>query len=79
VDGLVKGGRAEGARLAARAGRAWAAHVVALGAVGRRNELAERERKMRDVIPDAHGTQALSPRMSLPIADMLMRPVVNSP
>ena len=63
----------------AGAGGAGAAHVMPLRAIGRRNELAERERKMRDVIPDAHGTQALSPRMSLPIADMLMRPVVNSP
>ena len=52
VHGSVKGhGRAEGR---ARAGRAGAAHVVALGAIGRRDELAQRKRKMREVIPDAH-------------------------
>src|SRR5690606_13037268 len=38
------------------AGRAGAAHVVALGAVGRCNEFAQRERKIRDVIPDVHRT-----------------------
>ena len=61
VDGSVKGGgRAEGAHLPARAGGAGAAHIVALGAIGRRDELAQRKRKMRDVIPDHHGTRSLS-------------------
>ena len=40
----------------ARAGGAGAAHIVALGAIGRCDELAQCERKMRDVIPDVHRT-----------------------
>ena len=52
-NGSVKSGGRTGP---ARAGGAGAAHIVALGAIGRRDELAQRERKMRDVIPDAHRT-----------------------
>ena len=38
------------------AGGAGAAHIVTLRPIGRRDELAQCERKMRDVIPDAHRT-----------------------